>query len=127
MKTAHICRRFQSAEARPSASSGGGPAGLTAAQDLAEEGYEVHVYEKSNSLGGMMTQGIPVFRLPRRLIERDIDRILKHCPGIKLHLNCALGEQVSLDELKAKHDAVLLTIGLWQDRSLGRARRATGA
>jgi NADPH-dependent glutamate synthase beta subunit-like oxidoreductase len=98
---------------------GGGPAGLTAAQDLAEAGYEVHVYEQSDSLGGMMTQGIPVFRLPRRLIERDIDRILKHCPGIRLHLNCALGEQVSLDELKAKHDAVLLAIGLWKDRNLG--------
>jgi NADPH-dependent glutamate synthase beta subunit-like oxidoreductase len=98
---------------------GGGPAGLTAAQDLAEEGYEVHIYERSNSLGGMMTQGIPVFRLPRRLIERDIDRILKHCPGISPHLNCALGKHVSLDELKARHDAVLLTIGLWRDRSLG--------
>ncbi len=97
---------------------GGGPAGLTAAQDLAEAGYEVHVYEKSNSLGGMMTHGIPVFRLPRSLIERDIDRMLKHCPGIKLHLNCALGEQVNLDELKAKHDAVLLAIGLWQDRRI---------
>ena len=98
---------------------GGGPAGLTAAQDLAEAGYEVHVYEKSNSLGGMMVHGIPVFRLPRSLIERDIDRMLKHCPGIQLHLNCALGEQVGLDELKAKHDAVLLAIGLWQDRRLG--------
>jgi NADPH-dependent glutamate synthase beta subunit-like oxidoreductase len=97
---------------------GGGPSGLTAAQDLAEAGYEVHVYEKSKSLGGMMTHGIPVFRLPRSLIERDIDRMLKHCPGIKLHLSCALGEQVSLDELKAKHDAVLLAIGLWQDRRL---------
>jgi len=99
--------------------AGGGPAGLTAAQDLAEAGYEVHIYEKSNSLGGMMTHGIPLYRLPRPLIERDIDRILKHCPGIIPHLNCALGEQVSLDELKAKHDAVLLTIGLWRDRRLG--------
>ncbi len=99
--------------------AGGGPAGLTAAQDLAEAGYEVHVYEKSNRPGGMMTLGIPAFRLPRRVIERDIERMLKHCPGIRLHLNSALGEQVSLDELKEKHDAVLLAIGLWQDRRLG--------
>ncbi len=98
---------------------GGGPCGLTAAQDLAEAGYEVHVYEKSENLGGMMTSGIPVFRLPRLLIERDINRLLEHCPGIEAHLNCALGEQVSLRELKERHDAVLLATGLWKDRGAG--------
>lgn len=98
---------------------GGGPAGLTAAQDLAEAGHEVHIYEKANSLGGMMRYGIPLFRLPRHFVEWDIDRILKHCPGIEVHLNRALGEQVSLEELKAKHDVVLLSVGLWQDRLLG--------
>ncbi len=97
---------------------GGGPAGLTAAQDLAGAGYAVHVYEKGDRLGGMMNV-IPEWRLPRQDIETDIGRILKRCPGITVHLNCGLGEETSLKELKKNHDAVLLTIGLWKDRNLG--------
>jgi NADPH-dependent glutamate synthase beta subunit-like oxidoreductase len=92
---------------------GSGPAGLTAAQDLAEAGFEVHVYEMMDRLGGMMTWGIPAFRLPPGIIEEDMQRMLKRCPGIKVHLGTALGREVSLDELKARHDAVLLTIGSW--------------
>jgi len=97
---------------------GGGPTGLTAAQDLAETGYEVHVYELADRLGGMMCI-IPPFRLPRRIIDDDINRLLEHCPGIKVNLNTALGTQVSIEELKERHDAVLLSIGLWRDRRLG--------
>ena len=97
---------------------GGGPAGLTAAQDLAEAGYAVHVYEKRDRLGGMMTAGIPPFRCPRARAEEDINRILKHCPGIVSHTNCALGRDVTLDDLKSRHDAVLLAVGLWKDRNL---------
>ena len=98
---------------------GAGPAGLTAAQDLAEAGYEVHVYEMSDRLGGMMVWGIPAFRLPPGIIEEDMDRMLKHCPGIKVHLNCPLGEGISLEELKKRHDAVLLTIGSWWGKPMG--------
>ncbi len=98
---------------------GSGPAGLTAAQDLAEAGYEVHVYEMTDRLGGMMIWGIPAFRLPPGIIEEDLDRMLKHCPGIKIHLNTGLGQEISLDELKARHDAVLLTIGAWWGKPMG--------
>jgi glutamate synthase domain-containing protein 2/NADPH-dependent glutamate synthase beta subunit-like oxidoreductase len=97
---------------------GGGPTGLTAAQDLAELGCEIHVYERADQLGGMMYV-IPEFRLPRKVIEDDIKRLLAHCPGVKIHLNTELGVTVSLEDLKRRHDAVLLTIGLWQDRKLG--------
>lgn len=97
---------------------GSGPAGLTAAQDLAEAGYEVHVYEMSERPGGMMIWGIPAFRLPPRVLEEDIERMLKHCPGIKLHLNTALGHRVTLDELKERHDAVLLAIGSWWGKKM---------
>ncbi len=98
---------------------GAGPAGLTAAQDLAEAGFEVHVYEMTDRLGGMMVWGIPAFRLPPGTIEEDLDRMLGRCPGIKIHLNTGLGEGgVTLDELKAKHDAVLLTIGAWWGKSM---------
>ncbi len=97
---------------------GGGPTGLTAAQDLAEAGYEVHIYDQSDRLGGMIN-AIPRFRLPRNLIHEDINRILNHCPGIHVHLNTALGTDTTLDALKEKHDAILLAMGLWQDRGLG--------
>jgi len=96
---------------------GGGPTGLTAAQDLAEAGYGVHIYEQSDRLGGMMN-AIPGFRLPSDLIQQDVQRILDHCPGISVHLNTALGRDISLDTLKKEHAAVLLTIGLCQDRPL---------
>jgi NADPH-dependent glutamate synthase beta subunit-like oxidoreductase len=92
---------------------GAGPAGLTAAQDLAEAGFEVHVYEMMDKPGGMMVWGIPGFRLPPGIIEDDMQRLFRHCPGIKLHCGVALGRDVTLDELKARHGAVLVTIGAW--------------
>ncbi|MBM3573362.1 MAG: FAD-binding protein, partial [Alphaproteobacteria bacterium] len=97
---------------------GSGPAGLTAAQDLAEAGFEVHVYEMTDRLGGMMIWGIPAFRLPQHVIQEDIERMLSHCPGIKVHLNTALGRDVSLETLKSRHDAVLLTIGAWWGKNM---------
>jgi NADPH-dependent glutamate synthase beta subunit-like oxidoreductase len=92
---------------------GGGPAGLTAAQDLAEAGYAVDVYELTTMLGGYMTWGIPAFRCPQEVFHEDIDRLLARCPGVTVHLNTGLGDGVTLEELKERHDAVLLTIGSW--------------
>ncbi len=97
---------------------GGGPAGLTAAQDLAEAGYAVHVYELTDMLGGYMTWGIPAFRCPPEVFREDIDRMLARCPGITVHLNTAIGRDVTLDELKERHDAVLLTIGAWWGKGM---------
>lgn len=97
---------------------GGGPAGLTAAQDLAEAGYAVHVYELTEMLGGYMTWGIPEFRCPRAVFQEDIDRMLARCPGITVCLRTGLGDGVTLDELKERHDAVLLTIGAWWAKGL---------
>ena len=97
---------------------GGGPAGLTTAQDLAEAGYAVDVYELTEMLGGYMTWGIPAFRCPPEIFKEDIDRILARCPGITIHLNTGLGRDVTLDELKERHDAVLLTIGAWWGKGL---------
>ncbi len=97
---------------------GAGPAGLTAAQDLAEAGFEVHVYEMSDRPGGMMVWGIPAFRLPPGTVEEDMNRMLNHCPGIKIHVNTALGKDITLDALKEKHDAVVLTIGAWWGKTM---------
>lgn len=90
---------------------GGGPAGLTAAQDLAMAGFKVTVYEASDRLGGMMVWGIPRFRLPAGVIDADIERLKKRCPGIEIRNRAALGRDVTLAELKRNHDAVLLAIG----------------
>ena len=97
---------------------GSGPAGLVAAHDLAVAGYEVHVYEMTDRLGGMMIWGIPAFRLPPSIIQEDIDRLITRCPGIKTHLNTELGKDVSLSELKARHDVVLMTIGSWWGKNM---------
>ena len=98
---------------------GAGPAGLTAAHDLAEAGFAVHVYEATDKLGGMMYWGIPRFRLPESAVQQDIDRMMAHCPGIEVHLDCALGKDVTLEELKQKHAAVLLTIGAFVGKPMG--------
>ncbi len=98
---------------------GSGPAGLTAAHELCVAGFEVHIYEMTDRLGGMMIWGIPAFRLPAGIIEEDINRLLKKCPGLHIHLNTGLGKEISLDELKSKHDAVLLTIGSWWGKPMG--------
>jgi NADPH-dependent glutamate synthase beta subunit-like oxidoreductase len=97
---------------------GGGPAGLTAAQDLAEAGYEVHVYELTEKLGGYMTWGIPAFRCPSEVFEEDIERMLARCPGIRVHLGVGLDAGVTLEELKERHDAVLLAIGAWWGKGM---------
>ncbi len=92
---------------------GAGPAGLTAAHDLCVAGYTVHVYEMSDRLGGLMAWGIPAFRLPGGVIDEDIERLTGKCEGLVVHLETALGRDVSLDQLKQRHDAVLLSIGAW--------------
>jgi NADPH-dependent glutamate synthase beta subunit-like oxidoreductase len=98
---------------------GSGPAGLVAAHDLSIAGYEVHVYEMTDRLGGMMVWGIPAFRLPPGVIDEDIQRLTKRCPGLKIHFNTALGDGVTLEELKERHDAVVLAIGSWWGKKMG--------
>ncbi len=104
---------------------GGGPAGLTAAQDLAEAGYKVDVYEMTSMLGGYMTWGIPAFRCPQEIFKEDIDRMLARCPDITIHLDTTLGDDVTLEELKERHDAVLLTIGAWWGKGVGLEQSST--
>ncbi len=98
---------------------GAGPAGLVAAHDLCIAGFRVHVYEMTDRLGGMMIWGIPAFRLPQGIIEEDIERLHQRCPSMEVHLNTALGRDISLDELKQRHHAVLLTIGSWWGKPMG--------
>jgi NADPH-dependent glutamate synthase beta subunit-like oxidoreductase len=98
---------------------GAGPAGLVAAHDLSVAGFKVDVYEMTDRPGGLMVWGIPAFRLPVGIIDEDMTRLMKRCPGLEIHLNTALGRDITLDELKSRHDAVLLTIGAWWGKTMG--------
>ncbi len=95
---------------------GGGPAGLACAHDLLLQGYEVSLYEASDRLGGMMVLGIPEYRLPRDLIDSEIQAIVDL--GLEVHYEVRLGEDVTLDELREDNDAVFLGIGAMLGRDL---------
>ena len=97
---------------------GSGPAGLVAAHDLSTAGFKVDVYEMSDRPGGMMVWGIPAFRLPPGIIDEDIVRLHKKCPGLDIHLNTALGRDINLDTLKKRHDAIVLCIGAWWGKAM---------
>ena len=87
---------------------GSGPAALQAAATLTMLGYAVEVYEKEKELGGMLRL-IPEYRLPNHIVDKEIERIEKF--GVKFHTNVEVGHKLPLEELKAKHDAVLLAPG----------------
>ena len=93
---------------------GGGPAGLAAAHDLRLHGYRVTLYEATDRLGGMMLYGIPEYRLDRDLLQGDIDAILDL--GVEVRYGTRLGADVTLADLRERHDAVFLAPGA----SLGR-------
>jgi len=85
---------------------GGGPAGLSAAHDLRRLGYRVTVYEATGTLGGMMLLGIPEYRLDRDLLAAEIQAIVDL--GVDVRFNAKLGEDVTLADLRSRHDAVFL-------------------
>ena len=107
-------------EARPHkvAVIGSGPAGLSAAFELARKGYPVEVFEALPEPGGMLTVGIPDYRLPKNVHEREIDRIRRM--GVTITTNCRLGRDITLDGLKERgFDAVLVAVGAHQSLQLG--------
>jgi NADH-quinone oxidoreductase subunit F len=96
---------------------GGGPAGLTAAYYLARRGYPVTVFEALPVLGGMLAVGIPEYRLPKAILQAEIDGILSL--GVEVRLETAVGRDVSLEELQEQYDAVYLATGAHASRPLG--------
>ena len=100
---------------------GAGPAGMTAAFDLARKGHKVSVYEALSHAGGMTRYGIPEYRLPFDTIQRDIDLIVSM--GVEMHYDTRIGSDISMQQLQADNDAVVLAIGL----SLGRGTRIPGS
>jgi NADPH-dependent glutamate synthase beta subunit-like oxidoreductase len=96
---------------------GSGPAGLSCAYQLARRGYGVTVYESLPEAGGMMRVGIPDYRLPKGVLQQEIDFILAH--GVDLKLNTRVGGDVSFEDLRKKHGAVYIATGLHLSRKLG--------
>ena len=88
---------------------GSGPASLNASAFLAMVGADVTIYEKQNELGGILSHGIPEFRLDRDVLNSTIDQILSL--GIKIKTGIILGKDIDLEELKKNYDAVFLGIG----------------
>jgi formate dehydrogenase beta subunit len=96
---------------------GSGPAGLAAAHDLALLGYRATIFEAAGVPGGMLTLGIPEYRLPRDVLQAQVREILDL--GIELRLNTRLGKDLSLAQLRAQgYQAILLAVGLHRSRDL---------
>jgi glutamate synthase (NADPH/NADH) small chain len=95
---------------------GAGPAGLAAADRLREQGYAVTVYDRHDRPGGLLIYGIPGFKLEKRVVQRRVDRLIDG--GVTFVTNCDVGTDVTLAELRERHDAVLLAMGVYQARAL---------
>ncbi len=96
---------------------GGGPAGLSAAFYGRLKGHEVTVFDKQEKMGGMMRYGIPDYRLPQEVLDRELKNI--EDLGVKYRNKKALGMELKLSELKSDFDAVYLSVGSWQATSMG--------
>ncbi len=95
---------------------GGGPAGLAAADQLRQAGYQVHVYDRHDRMGGLMIYGIPNFKLDKAVVERRTK--LLAVGGVHFHTGFAVGRDASLGDLRRKHDALLIATGVYKARQL---------
>lgn len=95
---------------------GGGPSGLSAAYYLQLMGHQVTVFEVLPELGGMLRYGIPNYRLPKERLDDDINAILQ--TGVEVKCGVRIGEDISVQQLRADYDAVLIAIGASTDKKL---------
>ena len=96
---------------------GAGPGGLAAAEELRRRGYQVHIYDRHDRAGGLLIYGIPGFKLEKDVVLRRW-RLLEE-GGVRFHLGVAVGTDVTFAELRARHDAVLIAVGVYQARDIG--------
>ncbi len=95
---------------------GAGPAGLTTAEYLRTKGYAVHVYDRYDRAGGLLTYGIPGFKLEKPVVMRRVDRLKD--AGIVFHHDFEVGRDASLAELRERHDALLVATGVYTPRAV---------
>lgn len=96
---------------------GSGPAGLSVATYLLRSGIAVTMYEKSDRAGGLLTYGIPNFKLDKKIVERRV-KLLEEA-GLKLVLNCEIGKNTSFEEIADAHDAIFIGVGATKAKSAG--------
>ena len=96
---------------------GAGSAGLACAEELRKQGYQVHVYDRYDRLGGLLIYGIPGFKLEKRVVERRARHLRDS--GIHFHLGCEIGPGgTSFAELRERHDAIFVGLGVYKARDL---------
>jgi len=95
---------------------GAGPGGLAAADMLRRAGVQVTVYDRYDRAGGLMTYGIPGFKLEKPVVMRRIEQLERG--GVQFRLNCDVGADISFDAIRGEHDAVLIATGVYRSRDL---------
>ncbi len=91
---------------------GGGPAGLSAAYYLRLAGHSVTIYDAMPEMGGMLRYGIPEYRLPKKILEKEIS-VIRNL-GVLMQNNVSIGKDISFEEIRKNSDAVLIAIGAWK-------------
>ncbi|MGC9418400.1 MAG: NAD(P)-dependent oxidoreductase [Rhodovulum sp.] len=106
------------AEERPESVGiiGAGPGGLAAADVLRRAGLQVTVYDRHDRAGGLLTYGIPGFKLEKDVVMRRVQQLEQG--GVEFVLNCNVGEDISFDAIRGKHDAVLIATGVYKSRAM---------
>ena len=95
---------------------GAGPAGLACAEELRKLGYQITVYDRYDRSGGLLIYGIPNFKLEKFVVQRRIEML--KAGGIKFKNNFEIGKNISLDELRKKHDSILIATGVYKPREI---------
>ncbi|WP_045388041.1 NAD(P)-dependent oxidoreductase [Falsirhodobacter sp. alg1] len=95
---------------------GGGPGGLAAADVLRRQGIQVTVYDRHDRAGGLLTYGIPGFKLEKHIVMRRVKQLEE--AGVQFVLNCNVGTDISFDAIRGQHDAVLIATGVYKAREL---------
>jgi glutamate synthase (NADPH/NADH) small chain len=95
---------------------GAGPGGLAAADMLRKAGVQVTIYDRYDRAGGLLMYGIPSFKLEKDVVERR-NKLLAD-GGVTFKLNCTVGEDISFEDIRAKHDAVIIATGVYKSRDL---------
>lgn len=96
---------------------GSGPAGLSAAEELRKAGADVVIYDRNDRAGGLLVYGIPNFKLEKDIVARRIARLEE--AGVEFKLNFEVGKDASLNEMRDRHDAILIATGVYKARELG--------